>query len=254
MARSLEDPFDDEERRWREWDQYEAQQAVLMTEARKEREAHEAAVARAYVAEISRPASQRAYFSIDEIAAALARPDGSAKPECQEREHICQLLMGRAHRGDLFDAEGKVGVFTLIGEVPFFVAYQPAPLSDDAVLVIFLLDSAETFLSRSALFRFLREAALRGANRLIKEWSLDAKPTRSRSERAYWRLAQEEAFKYLLDEGEPAGRGDKAKLQQHIAGFLAGRYDEHPAKSTLQRHTNQWIAEFAALKAQATDK
>jgi hypothetical protein len=86
----------------RELDQYEAELAPLMEKERVERDAREGAAAAAKIAETTKSVQDREYFSLGEIADALARPAGLAKPDADEREYICRQLIDTAQRGEFF--------------------------------------------------------------------------------------------------------------------------------------------------------
>jgi hypothetical protein len=72
-----------------------------------------------------------------------------------------------------------------------------------------------------------------------------AKPKKPRVEKGIWRLARDEAFKYLEYEGTPEETGDQAKLEKHIAEYLGRKYSKHPAQSTIRKHVRGWIDECA---------
>ena len=172
MARTPEHrPGDDE---WlRELDEYEADMAREAKKARLEREAGDEARAIAKLVEKSKPIWERSYFSLDEIADALARPPGRARVDAEEREHVCRDLIDRAARGEINDNDGGPGVFVLSGRAdrPFELlkSEPPRPEARD-VISITIIDPDSTYLSRRALHRSLRESELAGSRRLLKEW------------------------------------------------------------------------------------
>jgi hypothetical protein len=61
-----------------------------------------------------------------------------------------------------------------------------------------------------------------------------------------WKAAEIEAKQWLDDNGCPEpGDGEQAKLERHIADWLALR-GHHPAESTVRLHVGVWIGKFQA--------
>jgi hypothetical protein len=81
----------------------------------------------------------------------------------------------------------------------------------------------------------------------------EAKPKKPRVEKGIWRLARDQAFKYLDNEGPPQETGDQAKLEKHIANYLGRRDSKYPAASTIRLHVRGWIDEWAERKEQLSD-
>lgn len=60
----------------------------------------------------------------------------------------------------------------------------------------------------------------------------------------FWAAAEEEAMRWLADEGYPMpGDGRQAELERHIASWLQERGHE-PAEPTIRNHVRDWIAKF----------
>lgn len=131
--------------------------------------AWDSAIAITKTAELNRPVRERSYFSIAEIANGLARPAGLSVSEQCERDHLRKLLVEQANRGEFLDESGDPGAYVLRGEAPFFIPLKASPPALDAAMVIVVLDADETFLSRSATHRLLRESSLAAAPRFFKE-------------------------------------------------------------------------------------
>jgi hypothetical protein len=65
-------------------------------------------------------------------------------------------------------------------------------------------------------------------------------------EKPFWLQARKAAFEWLDEEGFPStGDGGQAKLEAHIADWLADR-SHKAAESTIRKHVKAWIEEYKA--------
>jgi hypothetical protein len=239
------------------WDPevYEAEQAALMRARRLREEEYDHRWNAKWAEECAKPIGERQYFSFAEIAQGLACNPRTLAVDPELAARIVGDLSGWVQKRQF--AAGEVA--TLSGDPADFRQF-------DLGIGEILVPCAEAlFLARGACRRYVEaRPELPGGAVLLRDWftaeaAAREKPNVDRVVAArrrtfaglrtsppsrlkpFWENAEHEIMRWLDENGCPEpGDGNQAKLERHIAGWLAERGHE-AGEATIRSHVSKCI-------------